>query len=222
MRTLLGDREFEVAAVAELSNLPAEVVTGVRSAPLFGALAVEDVLVLPASGVSGEALRARIEAEVSDRATFIVVTGDEYRADTRAQIGGGINSFLLLLGLAAIVGTFGLANTMAVSVTARYREIGVLRAIGARRRHVRGMAITEAVLLVTVALLLALPAGIFISHPMLDTTREQLGDLTVHHQVPWSIVPVMGALALGVAIAAAAWPARRAAHLEIDDALRFE
>jgi putative ABC transport system permease protein len=222
LRTLAGDREFEVAAVAELSNLPAELVTGVRSAPLFGALAVEDILLLPSPGEDPEVVRDRIEAELSDRATFIVVTGDEYRADTRGQIGGGINSFFLLLGLAAVVGTFGLANTMAVSVTARYREIGVLRAIGARRRHIRGMAVVEALTLAATALVLALPLGLLVSHPLLRTTRDQLGDLTVHHRVPWSVVPVMALVGAAVAVGAAVWPAGRASRLEIDDALRFE
>jgi putative ABC transport system permease protein len=222
MRTLAGDREFEVAAVAELSNLTAELVTGVRSAPAFGALAVEDILLLASPGHDPEVVRDRIEDELSDRATFIVVTGDEYRADTRGQIGGGINSFFLLLGLAAIVGTFGLANTMAVSVAGRHREIGVLRAIGARRRHVRGMAITEALTLAVTALVLALPLGLLVSHPLLRTTREQLGDLTVHHEVPWSVIPALVLVGAAVAVGAAAWPAGRASRIEIDDALRFE
>jgi putative ABC transport system permease protein len=222
LETLAGPRPFEVAAVAELSNLPAELIVGVRSAELFGAREIEEILVLPEVGVDPEALRHRIEAELSDTATFLVATAAEHRADTRSQIGGGINSFFLLLGLAAIVGTFGLANTMVVSVTARYREIGVLRAIGARRRHVRGIAITEALLLVAVALVLALPAGLLVSHPMLEMTRNQLSDLTVHYRMPWSVVPVMALIGAAVAVGASAWPAGRASRIEIDDALRFE
>jgi putative ABC transport system permease protein len=222
LQTLAGPRAFEVAAVAELSNLPAELIVGARSAELFGAREIEEILVLPEAGVDPEALRERIEAELADRATFLVATAAEHRADTRSQIGGGINSFFLLLGLAAIVGTFGLANTMVVSVTARYREIGVLRAIGARRRHVRGIAITEALVLVAVALILALPAGLLLSHPMLEMTRNQLSDLTVHHRMPWSVVPVMALVGAAVAVGAAAWPAGRASRIEIDDALRFE
>jgi len=222
MQTLAGSREFRVAAVAELSNLPAELIVGVRSAPLFGALSIEEILVRPEAGADPDVLRDRIEAELGDRATFLVVTADEYRADTRGQIGGGINSFFLLLALAAIVGTFGLANTMAVAVMARYREIGVLRAIGARRRHIRGMAVTEALTLAATALLLALPLGVLVSHPLLVTTRDQLGDLTVHYRMPWSVVPVMAVVAALVATGAAAWPARRAGRIDIDDTLRFE
>jgi putative ABC transport system permease protein len=222
LQTLAGPRAFDVAAVAELSNIPAELVVGVRSAELFGAREIAEILVLPEDGVDPEVVRDRIEAELSDRATFLVVTAAEYRADTRSQIGGGINSFFLLLGLATIVGTFGLANTMVVSVSSRYREIGVLRAIGARRRHVRGMAVTEALVLAAAALFLALPAGLLVSHPMLEMTRDQLSDLTVHYRMPWSVVPAMALVAAAVAIGASAWPAGRAARIEIDDALRFE
>ncbi|MFL6206883.1 MAG: FtsX-like permease family protein, partial [Acidimicrobiales bacterium] len=222
METLVGRRPFTVAAVAELSNLPAELLVGVRSASLFGATGVEEVLVRPDPGVTPDVLRDRIESQLGDRSTFLVVTADEYRADTRGQIGGGINSFFLLLALAAVVGTFGLANTMAVAVMARYREIGVLRAIGARRRHIRGMAVTEALTLAATALVLALPLGLLVSHPLLETTRDQLGDLTVHYSVPWSVVPVMAVIAGLVAAGAAAWPARRAGLIDIDDTLRFE
>ena len=56
----------------------------------------------------------------------------------------------------------------------------------------------------------------------MEATRQQLGDLTVHFRVPWTIVPVMAVRGRAVAVGAAAWPARRAAHIEIDEALRFE
>ncbi len=163
MLTIEGPRNFTVAAVAQLSNLPAEFVIGERSAALFNAGRTEDALVRVEAGADVEAVRDRIEEQLGDRATFIVVTADELRADTRGQIGGGINSFFLLLALAAVVGTFGLANTMAVAVSNRYREIGVLRAIGARRRHIRGMAVVEALTLAVAALVLALPLGLLLS-----------------------------------------------------------
>jgi putative ABC transport system permease protein len=211
-----------VVAIAELTNVPAEFIVGQAAAPAFGATAIEDVLVRVDDGVDPEVVRERIKETLGDQARFIVVTSDEYRADTRAQVGGGINAFFLLLGLAAVVGTFGLANTMAVAVTQRYREIGVLRAIGARRRHIRAMAIVESVTLVAIALVLALPLGLVLSGPLLDTSRAQIGDLTVDYRMPWAVVPVMGVVAALVAVGAAVWPARRAAHIEIDTALRFE
>lgn len=223
LNTLVGPVPFEVAATVELSNIPALFVTSSDVARrLFGAKGIEDILVRIDPATTPAMVRDAIEATLGDQATFIVTTSSELKADTRAQIGGGVNSFLVLLFLAGIVGTFGLANTMAVSVTKRYREIGVLRAIGARRRHIRDMAIVEALTLVAIALVLALPLGMLLSKPLLDTTRTQLGDISVDYAIPWSIVPILAVLGAAVAVVAAVWPARRASHLDIDAALRFE
>lgn len=223
LNTLDGPVAFEIAATVELSNIPALFVTSSDVAQrLFGATGIEDILVRIDPATTPAAVRGAIEATLGDRATFIVTTSSELKADTRAQVGGGVNSFLVLLFLAGIVGTFGLANTMAVSVTKRYREIGVLRAIGARRRQIRDMAIVEALTLVAVALVLALPLGMLLSKPLLDATRTQLGDITVDYAIPWAIVPILAVIGTAAAVLAAVWPARRAARLDIDAALRFE
>lgn len=223
MGTLAGPVDFEIAAVAELINIPSEFVVDLDlGADLFGATANDSVLVRTDPGSEPTEVRERIETELGDRATFIVSTSAELKADTRAQVGAGINSFFVLLLLAGVVGTFGLANTMAVSMLQRYREIGVLRAIGARRRQIRAMAIIEALTLVTVALVLALPLGALVSRPLLNTTQAQLGDITVHYETPWIVMPILAVVGVVVAVIAAAWPARRATRLDIDEALRFE
>ena len=105
--TIEGQAPFDVVAIAEMSNLPAEIAVGREAGAAMGAWGTDGVLVRAADGVEPEVLRDRIEVDLGDRAQFLVVTADEYRADTRAQIGGGINSFFVLLALAAVVGTFG-------------------------------------------------------------------------------------------------------------------
>ncbi len=55
--------------------------------------------------------------------------------------------FLGLAGVALLVGGVGVANTMVISVLERRREIGLRRALGATRGHIRGQFLTEAVLL---------------------------------------------------------------------------
>jgi putative ABC transport system permease protein len=104
----------------------------------------------------------------------------------------------------------------------RFREIGVLRAIGARRRQVAAMALVEALTLVAVAFVLALPLGIFIGRPLIATLSTGFSDLGVHYRYPWQLVPVLGLVGLAMGAAASVWPARRAARLEVDAALRFD
>lgn len=223
MQTLQGPVDFTVAATAALQNIPpALIVSSQVGESLFGAFDTESALVRIDPAFEPESVKTTIESELAGQGTFIVTTSSELKADTREQIGAGINGFFVLLLLAGVVGTFGLANTMAVSVYKRYREIGVLRAIGARRRQIQAMAIIESLTLVAVALVLALPLGIALSRPLLDTTREQLGDLTIHYETPWIIVPILAVVGAMVAVLAAIWPARRASQLEIDTALRFE
>lgn len=223
MTTLEGPVDFRIVATADLTNIPPEfVVSRDDGARFFGATAIESVLVRVAPSSTPNEVRERIDAELGDEATFIATTSSELKADTRAQIGAGINGFFVLLLLAGVVGTFGLANTMAVSVFKRYREIGVLRAIGARRRQIQAMAVIEALTMVAVALVLALPLGMLATRPLLDTTREQLGDTTIQYETPWIIVPILAVIGVAVALIASVWPARRASHLEIDAALRFE
>jgi putative ABC transport system permease protein len=55
--------------------------------------------------------------------------------------------FLGLAGVALLVGAVGVANTMIVSVLERKRDIGLRRALGATRRHIRGQFLAESVML---------------------------------------------------------------------------
>lgn len=221
--TLHGPRAFQVVATVERAAIPPIFITSQDTATTaFGAQGIEEALVRITPGSRPDDVRADIEHELGNRATFIVSTASEVKADTRAQIGGGINSFYVLLLLAGVVGTFGLANTMAMSVTKRYREIGVLRAIGARRANIRDMAIAEAITLVTVAFVLAVPLGLALAKPIFDLTAEQFADFTIQYRIPWAILPALLGIGAVTAVGAAVWPARRAVHIDIEEALRFE
>jgi putative ABC transport system permease protein len=163
-----------------------------------------------------------IEDDLGSEATLIVSTLADIQADIRAVINGGLNAFVVLLMMAGVLGLFGLTNTMAVSMIERYREIGLLRAIGARRRQVRGMALVESSTLVAVAFVLSLPLGAFLSFALVRFSTVLVGDVSIHYSFPWKTLPI---LVVGGAIAAAATavgPARRATQLDIETALRFE
>lgn len=221
--TPAGAVPFRVAATAEISNIPTVVYTSADAGRrYFGVDTPAEILVRPWPGTDPEALRRTLVHDLSPRATFLAATAGELKADNRAQVGGGINAFFALLLLAGVVGMFGLANTLAVSIGQRHREIGVLRAIGARRRQVQAMAVVEAVTLVAVAFILALPLGVGLSRPLLATTNAAIGDLTTHYRFAWGVLPILAVAGLAVALIAAYWPARRAAGIEIDAALRFE
>ena len=70
-----------------------------------------------------------------------------------------------LLALAVIVSLFGIANTLALSIHERTRELGMLRAIGMSRRQVRTMIRYEAVITALIGALLGMVIGIDLRGP---------------------------------------------------------
>lgn len=122
-----------------------------------------------------------------------------------------------LLGAAVslFVGGIGIMNIMLVAVTERTREIGVRRAVGARQRSILAQFLMESSILSLAGGLIGVVGGVTLS-------------LVAGRIVGWNvpILPTGILLALGsslfVGIASGIYPAQRAAHLNLVDALRFE
>lgn len=121
--------------------------------------------------------------------------------------------------LAIAIGALGVLNTMARSVFERTREIGVLRAVGWSGQRVIGMVVGESMLLCTAAAAVGAAMGV-------AAMQAVLLEPTVHSIIePRYTAPVFARallIALGVALAGAAYPAFRAVRLRPIDALRYE
>lgn len=127
---------------------------------------------------------------------------------------------LAITGLSLLVGGIGIMNIMFVSVKERTREIGIRKAVGARRRMILTQFLSEASMLCLVAgsfgLLLAYAASILVNNYVLS------GDSSVH--LHFTISLIFGGLALSIAIGVMSGivPAWRASKLDPVDALRYE
>lgn len=124
----------------------------------------------------------------------------------------------LLAGIAAIsllVGGIGIMNIMLVSVTERTREIGLRKALGARRRDILLQFLIESMVLCLSGGLAGVVVGIIVSRVL-----ESLAGWTMP-VAPASILLAVG-FSAGVGIFFGLWPARRAARLAPIEALRFE
>lgn len=124
-----------------------------------------------------------------------------------------------MLALAILIAVLGIVNTLALSIVERTREIGLLRAVGATRRQIRGMIRWESVAIAVYGSVLGALLGVIIGMAISRGLRaEGISELAV----PWTTLLVVLLLACLVGVAAAAVPARRAARLDVLAALATE
>ena len=143
---------------------------------------------------------------------------ENVQVQTRAQFvqtqTAGISQLLglvyALLALAVLIALIGIVNTLMLSVFERTREIGLLRAIGARRRQIRSMIRSEAVILAIFGAIIGIVIGTGMGVSLVSSLRQQGITDTV---VPAPNLVVFLVLAALLGLIAATWPARRAARL---------
>ncbi|HEV3364365.1 MAG TPA: ABC transporter permease, partial [Acidimicrobiia bacterium] len=108
------------------------------------------------------------------------------------------------------------ANTLALSVHERIRELGLLRAIGMARRQLRSMIRSEAVIVAFLGAVLGVTVALFFGWAVTAALREQ--GLT-ERVVPAGQLVGLTAIATVASLVAATVPARRAANLSVLDAV---
>ncbi|HRX85894.1 MAG TPA: FtsX-like permease family protein, partial [Phycisphaerae bacterium] len=128
------------------------------------------------------------------------------------------SQFLLgfIAGISLLVGGIGIMNIMLATVTERTREIGIRRALGARRIHITVQFLIETVVLSTAGGLIGVALGYGGSRVISDIAGW--GDAIVQ---PWAVLISFG-LSVMVGIFFGLWPAMKAARLDPIEALRYE
>jgi putative ABC transport system permease protein len=152
----------------------------------------------------------------ADPDSFSISTSDQLVEQFRALTATVAIVMVVLSSIGLLVGGIGVMNIMLVSVTERTREIGIRKAVGARKTDIIVQFLTEAVVLTALGGLLGLMLGWMISRaagfvfPTLPTA------------VPlWAAVAGVGT-SVAVGLFFGIWPAGRAARLDPVEALRYE
>jgi putative ABC transport system permease protein len=178
---------------------------------------VDDIaFVSVADGVSLQESRRAIEGVLDDYPTAELMTKDEFKGEVASQINQMLNLVYVLLAMALVIAFFGIANTLALSVYERTRELGLLRAVGMSRRQVRSTVRWEAVLVALLGTTLGTAIGVGFSVALVKASEgEGINQLAIPTQ---SLIGI-AVFAAVAAVIAAALPARRAAKLDVLDAI---
>jgi putative ABC transport system permease protein len=174
------------------------------------------VLLTVVPGADMSQVRERLVTLVRPYLVVSVQNGAEFADAQGAQIDTVLNLLYVLLLFSVVIAILGIINTLALSVLERTREIGLLRAIGLRRRQLSGMitieAIATAVFGAVLGTGLGLGLGIALQHGLRSQGLNTLG-------IPWTLVALMMVASIFVGILAAALPSVRAVRLNILDAM---
>ena len=177
------------------------------------------VFVQLVDGVSVAEAEPVIEAVVAPYVTAEVQSVDEYKDLIGGQLDLLLNLVLGLLTLAVIIAALGIANTIALSVLERTRELGLLRAVGMRRRQVRAAVRWEAVIISLFGTVLGLAFGLLGGWGIVRALRDEGFGVFA---IPYGWMAFLAVLAGIVGLVAALIPAWRASRMNVLDAIATE
>jgi len=154
-----------------------------------------------------------------DEDNDFAVTGLEQLMGTFETITLALTVFLGLIGgISLLVGSIGIMNIMLVSVTERTREIGLRKAIGAKRRDILMQFLLEAAMLSLVGGAIGLTGAWIIAWGI---SQIDLGGFQINAVVSPFIVILAISVSIFIGLASGVYPAARAARLNPIDALRY-
>jgi putative ABC transport system permease protein len=150
-----------------------------------------------------------------DRDNFFYFTTDsEIRAFNQAT--AGLKTAAFVLGIVAlVVAGIGIMNIMLVSVTERTREIGIRKALGAKRSAILLQFLMEAIVLCNIGGIVGVLLGFGLGNVVAMVT-----DFYIHVPMEWAVRGVIFCSVVGLVFGM--WPAIRASRLAPIDALRYE
>ncbi|MEV6732645.1 FtsX-like permease family protein [Streptomyces sp. NPDC051364] len=172
---------------------------------------IQRILVRTDSGAVSGATEDRLRTAVGNSPLVQVKDRKELVQEAAGSLGNLLTLMYGLLAIGAVISALGIVNTLAMSVSERTREIGVLRAIGMDRSGIRRMIRLESVTVAAFGTLLGLAGGLFGAWTVGALANGAMTQYSL--ALPWGTLLLVCLLSLTIGAIAAAVPARRAAAL---------
>lgn len=215
-----GEGFLEVRAIYTEDSLIGPFFLGVEAYDAGWDRALDaQVVVRGADDASLDEVRAAIEPVLTEWPTAELQDLAEFKEAQAASINQLLNVILVLLFLAVLIALMGIANTLALSVVERTREIGLIRAVGATRAQIRRSIRWEAVLIALFGTALGLILGVLFAWALVESLESE-GFRRL--DVPVGQLALIVVVAAAAGVLAALLPARRAARLDILEAISTE
>jgi len=159
-----------------------------------------------------------LDQQVKGFADAKIQTSAQFKKNFERPINKILILLYVLLLLSVIVSLFGIVNTLVLTVFERTREIGMLRAVGMTRRQTRSMIRHESIVTALIGGVLGMAVGVFLA--LLVT--HALSSEGIVFAVPWTSLVIFVVATILVGVLASIFPARRAARLNVLEALQYE
>jgi putative ABC transport system permease protein len=153
-----------------------------------------------------------VEQAAAAYPTAKVLTTEAFITQQHGNLNTILTLMYALLGLAVLIALLGIANTLALSIHERKRELGLLRAVGMSRAQVRSSVRWESAIIALFGTALGLTVGTFLAWSMVNAIATSEATRFV---IPTGSLIAAAAIATIAGVAAALLPARRAARIDL-------
>jgi putative ABC transport system permease protein len=208
-----GVQSFEVTLIFEKDELTGDFFIG---SPAYEANYRDQfdfqVYVLRAEGTTPDEARTAVETVAARYPNAEVQDLQEFKQAQADQINQLLGLVYALLALAIVIALIGIANTLALSIVERTRELGLLRAVGMTRPQLRATVRWESVMIAVFGTVLGMTVGMFFGWVMVEALRDEGFSRFVF---PYQSLLVIAIIAAVAGVVAAIRPAHRAAKLDV-------